>query len=320
MLHVDHLRIDPAYRERLRACGLTSVGAVLARVAGRVAAWSRSTDTLHVPSPDGAPGFFLKRYYYPTWRKRFRTMFRGTFFELPRGQAEFLALQTMRALGVPAARPVAYGTRRVFHFVTACFLITEEVPEARNLTTFARDVAAGRQPLTRTQRLAAIDALARQVADMHAAGFSHGQLFWRNILTRFGPDGLLEFFFLDAQPTPRWRRLGSGADWWQRELSHLTVSALPFTTRSERLRFLLRYWGAERLNAEVKAAARDLMALARVQQPHETQRIKMNALFEQWQRQLEVEERLDGAPHPPPAPPLPAASTPLTTPEVGGHS
>jgi hypothetical protein len=62
MLYRDHIRIDPAYREGLRACALDRVEDVLARTAGRVAAWSRTTDALHVVGVDGSPGFYVKRY------------------------------------------------------------------------------------------------------------------------------------------------------------------------------------------------------------------------------------------------------------------
>jgi hypothetical protein len=289
LLFSDQIHIDPAYREALRACGLLRVEDILARVDGRVAAWSRSTDTMHLPGLPGQPGFYLKRYYYPSLKKRIRGTFRGTFFGLHRGQAEYRALQTMRGLGISAVRPVACGARRVGHFVAACFLITEEVPGARNLTSFAGDVSAGRELLTRRQRLAMAEVLARQVAEMHAAGFSHGQLFWRNIVVRAGLAGTHEFFFLDAQPQPAWRRLGHNADFWQQELAHLAVSATPFTTRTERLRFLLRYFGAARLSASIKAQAGTIAELSCKWQRHEAQRIKMNDLFNEWNRQLERE-------------------------------
>lgn len=293
MLRTDQMNIDPAYRAALAACGLARVEDVLARIEGRVAAWSRSTDTLHVPGPDGGPGFYVKRYLYPTWRKRLRTALRGTFIGLPRGQAEYRALKAMAEAGVSAVRPVAYGARRVGHFVCACFLITEEVPGACNLTTFARDVACGRRTISGAQRRLAVWRLADQVAHMHAAGCAHGQLFWRNILIRRAPDGAPEFFFLDPQPR-RWHQVG-GPGWWKRELVHLAVSAEPFTTRAERLCFLLRYFRARALTPELKAHARDIAALAGRWRRHEAQRIKMNDLFEAWNRRLVEETRASRA-------------------------
>lgn len=302
MLEVDVIHIDPAYREALAACGLARVDQVLEQVNGRVAAWSRTTDTTLVARAANQPGFYVKRYLYPTWIKRIRTMLRGTFFGTHRGQAEYRALEAMRAAGISAVRPVAFGARRIGHFVAACFLITEEVPEASNLTTFAEHVVSGRRPLSPKARQAMIHTLADQVSHMHELGFSHGQLFWRNILVRSNPDRTPEFFFLDAAPR-RWRKVASSQPWWQRELSHLTVSGLPFTTRSDRLRFLLRYFRVTRLNADLKRQAREIAAGATQWQRHESQRIKMNRLFDKWNDRLMREERLQSSPAVSPAGP-----------------
>jgi len=294
MLHTDHIRIDPVYRAALEACGLDGVEAVLARTDGDVAAWSRTTDTVYVANPEGGPGFYVKRYFYARWRKRVRGAFRGTFFGQHRGQAEYHLLNGLRELGLPGVRPAAYGSRRVGHFVTACFLITEEVPGACNMTTFARDVISGRRTLTLEQRRVISRRLARQVADLHTARFAHGQLFWRNVLIRFGPAGDPEFFFLDVRPRHGGRRIGRGGRWWLQELAHLTVSALPFTTRSERMRFLVEYFGARKLSPDVKQLIGEIGRLAKRWERHELQRIRMNDLFEEWSRELEVEQAACG--------------------------
>ncbi len=291
MFATEHMSVDPAYRARLRACGLDSVAKVLARVDGRIAAWSRTTDTLHVAGPDGEPGFYLKRHFFPTWMKRLRGTLRGTFFGMHRGMAEYRALDRMRALGIPAVRPVAYGGRRIGHFLAACFLITEEVPSAVNLTTFASELRDGRRRLSPAQRSAMFETLAEQLAHMHLTGCSHGNLFWRNLLVRHGPDGRPEFFFLDAQPLHPWERLSPGGAWWLRELAQMTVSAMPFTTRSERLRFVRRYIGDEQAMSELKPQLRHIEKLAATWRRHEDRRIRMNALFEEWNRQLAVETR-----------------------------
>jgi hypothetical protein len=124
---------------------------------------------------------------------------------------------------------------------------------------------------------------------VHAAGFEHGQLFWRNFLVRLGPTGDPEFFFLDARPRRGRRWLGRSARWWLDELAHVAASAVPFTTRAERLRFLREYFGAERLTPEIRWYARLVDRLAPRWERHERQRIKMNNLFDEWNRQLEAE-------------------------------
>ena len=291
VLHTNHIRVDPAYRDVLRAVDLFRVDSVLARTSGRVSAWSRSTDTLRVSGPErNRPGFYVKRYYYPDWSKRLRGAFRGTFFGYHRGLAEFRLLNEMRSLGIPAVRPVAHGSRRIGHFIQACFLITEEAPGTRNLTTFACDVRAGRTKLSAAQRDLIVRKFARQIAELHAASFAHGQLFWRNVLIRFSPIGEPEFFFLDARPRRGGRKLTSAGRWWVRELAHVLASAVPFTSQSERLRFLHEYYGARQLSPDIKGQIREIDRLARRWTKHERQRIKMNDLFDEWNRRLEFEQ------------------------------
>lgn len=294
-MYHDALRIVPPYRERLARLGLDSVEAILTREDGRVAAWSRTTDTMLVPGSNGEPGFYVKRYYYPRWKNRVRAMFRGTFFGRDRGHEEFRSLNIMRRLGIPAVRPVAYGSRRCARFLAACFLITEEVPAACNLTTFASAVHDGECSVTAPQRATLLDRLARQIAEMHATGFAHGQLFWRNILVRTGPDHLPEYFLLDAQPRRGWKHLSARGLGWQRDLANTLVSALPFTTRTERLRFLKKYLNAPQLRPEFKTHAEQIDALATRWKRHERQRILMNQLFDRWNRQLnrELESQTD---------------------------
>lgn len=278
--------MHPAYRAALRACGLDSVEQALSRTEGRVVAWSRTTETLYVPCPHNSVGFYVKRHYFTRWSNRWRGMFRGTFFGPHRGQAEYRALEALRGEGVPAVRPVACGSRRVAHFVAACFLITEEVPGAVNLTSFAQQVADGTRALNTEQRTLLADTLAKQVAAMHAGGVVHGNLYWRNILIRQGLSDAPEFFLLDPRPRRPWQRWPAGRDAWLTELAQLAVSAKPFTTRSERLRFIKRYGRAVRLSPRDRQEIRQVERQAEQGSAHELRRIHMNGLFEQWNAQL----------------------------------
>lgn len=291
MFYTDSQRSDPAYRAALAAARLSRVADALSCVGGRICAWSRTTDTLHVPGRDGQPGFFVKRYLYPRWRNRLRGMFRGTFFGRHRGRAEFELLAQMRVLGLSSVRPVACGARRIGHFVSACYLVTEEVPESRNLTVFARDLARGRVRLSLAQRRDVLTRLAQQVAEMHAAEFAHGQLFWRNILVRIGLSGDAEFFFLDPRPGQGGKRLRRKPRWWLLELAHLAASAGAFTTRTERLRFLVEYHSARQIPGDLRDSITRIERLAERWSRHEARRIRMSDRFEDWRRQLTREQR-----------------------------
>lgn len=290
MFEFDQVQIDPAYAERLRAIGLDRVERILNWTEGRVCAWSRSTDTIRITAGDGLPGFFLKRYRFLDWPRRLRCAFRGGFFGEHRAAGEHRLLRQMRLLGIPAVRPVAVGARRRFHFVVECFLITEEVPGAQNLTSFARDAAAGRVTLVPAARRALVARLARQIAEIHLAGFQHGQLFWRNVLVRMLPTGEAEFYFLDARPRHTVRRLSRlGKNWWTEELAHMAASARVFATRSERLRFLIAYYKARGVSVDLAAQVREIDELSRRWESHETQRIRMGNRFDDWNRRLREE-------------------------------
>lgn len=282
------MKIDPAYAGRLRRLGLDRVAAVLERTDGRVVAWSRTTDTVYIPDPGGQPGFYVKRYLYPRWKNRVRGALRGTWLGAHRGLAEFRLLRRMIRLGLPAVRPVACGARRVSGFVAACFLITEEVPGACNLTTFAAELDSGRRRIPPGQRRQLVRRLARQVRELHETGFQHRQLFWRNLLVRFDLLDRGEFFFLDPRPVRAGRRV-LPRDFWVRELAQLAISAMPFTTRGERLRFLLDYFQIPGASPALKQQMQQIEHYARRWARHERQRIAMNALFEHFHQRLRDE-------------------------------
>jgi tRNA A-37 threonylcarbamoyl transferase component Bud32 len=236
----------------------------------------------------------MKRYFYPRWRNRMRGAFRGTLLGAHRGVAEARALCLLRSRGVAAVRPVAYGCRRRFGFVTACFLITEEVPNAQNLTTFASHLGRG-SSLPGLKRRELVTSLAEQVRDMHAAGLVHGQLFWRNIVVRLGALQTPEFFFLDAAPRRSLARC-SFSEAVRRDLACVAVSAAPFTNSAERVRFLRAYQQADRHRQRARALANQVDKYVPGLVRHETQRIRMNELFEVWSASLQREESLSSAP------------------------
>ncbi len=285
----DSMRVDPAYEAALLRCGLNTVELALARVEGRVVAWSRTTDTLFITGCGCCPGFYLKRYFYPRWRNRLRGMMRGTLLGPHRAAAEYATLDEMRRIGVSVVRPVACGARRVGPLLSACFLITEAVPHARNLTTFARDVLSRRERLSPALQSAATKRLARQVALMHARGVRHGQLFWRNIVIRTDPLGEPEFFLLDARP--RWSMLARlfRRSTCEADLAQLAVSAEPFASRAMAVRFLREYARVRGMTGDLRQTIRSVAGLTPRWRRHEQKRVHMNDLFDNWNRRLSLE-------------------------------
>lgn len=275
----EKIIIDAPFRERLVAAGLSSVSAVLACVGDALAAWSRTTDAIRVESPVGG-SFYIKRYHYPRWKQRFRAMLRGTFFRNSRARNEYRTLMLMRKLGIQAVRPVAYGERRVFHFVRSCFLITETVPAAMSLATFIRNYSHHRAtPLARQARLEILTSLARQVRHMHEAGFVHRDLFWRNVLIRPLPDNRFEFYFLDASVGKR-IRFAPRQESIVRDIAAMSALAPEFCSKADQLRFLLEYLNTEKLTREDRAWIRRVEVRSDRFRDAELQRMERGSVFE----------------------------------------
>lgn len=277
----DHLFIDRPFRELLARARLDSVTAVLACLGDRLAAWSRSSDTIFVSLPETATGIYIKRYHYPRWRLRFRGMFRGTFLFSSRARNEFHTLQLMRQLGIQAVRPIAYGERRIGHFVSSCFLITEAVPTAMPLSSFIKTFSHRRDTRRAIHaRRDVLTSLARQVRHMHEAGFIHRDLFWRNVLIRCLPDEQFEFYFLDAPVGKRIRLPQRRHDNIVRDIAAMSALAPDFCSRADQMRFLLEYLNTDRLSTDDRRWLRQVQQRSDLMREAELIRLNRGSVFD----------------------------------------
>lgn len=280
----SRMRIDPAYRAPLSNAGLATVSAVLGTIGDRLAAWSRTTDTVYAALPGSNLAVYLKRYHYPRFRQRVRLAFRGTLFKASRARAEYRVLASMRKLGIQAVRPIAWGERRRYGLVRSCFLITEAVPEAMSLATFIHTFARGHVSLSADAAIAVrrniLINLALQVRFMHEAGFVHRDLFWRNVLIRPLPNREFEFYFLDASVGRRirvkhWRREAI-----VRDLAALGVMAPEFCSRPDQLRFIRAYLGTDSLGDEERQWLELVQSHSRALRASEEQRMRRQSVFD----------------------------------------
>ncbi len=290
-LHSDIMYVDPAYHDELRRADLDTAENVLRCVGDRLAAWSRSTDAIQVDLRRNGtwPGsVFIKRYHYPRWKHRIRGMFRGTFVPRSSARAEYDALRVMRSLGIQAVRPVAYGERRIFHFLRSCFLVTEAVPNSISLATFAqRGTDGSESPIEPAARREIIASLARQIRHMHDSGFVHGRLFWRNILIRSMPDRRYEFYFLDASSGRRlWRKSVRRAS-IVKDLARMAAAARYLCTRADMVRFVRNYLSTRKLNGEHREWMRRVAAISERFVRHEVYRQALDDLFDMSVRHAE---------------------------------
>ncbi len=163
----------------------------------------------------------------------------------PPVQKEWQNLQAFQAWGIPTARLVAYGLERKGRQFVRGALITEELPDTVDMAEMAR---LGDQRLKDGRWVMAVSQqLARATRTMHAAGFAHNDLKWRNLLVdRSDPPRL---YFIDCP---------AGSIWWGpfleyrkiKDLACLDKVARYQLSRPQRLRFYLDYAQRSRLTEE----------------------------------------------------------------------
>jgi len=175
--------------------------------------------------------YYFKGSCFPRhagWRHAFRS---GLLrFDLPR-RAEHKNLEWLSAHGFRAPRPVVSGAWWSGPRPRYQYLLTERVPDAVGMPeALARRTSA--------ERLELVADLGRRVAELHALGFVHRDLYPRNLLVAGDADP--EWIWLDAwRGGVRFQLRGRGYD-----LACLTGDAA--LAADERHRFLASYEQARR--------------------------------------------------------------------------
>lgn len=184
-------------------------------------------------------------YYVKVYRRRGRFLRRFAFRS--RARAEWENLQFFATLGIPTPRVVAFGESNQ----TAGIVVTEEAVDTIDLAKLAgcaKDVFNDKK-----WRRGIASELADYVRRLHARGFAHNDLKWRNVLVRRPPgSGVL---LIDC---PGGRRL----PWPFREranikdLACLDKMGRQYLSRSDRLYFYFSYEGIGRLTPHHKERIR----------------------------------------------------------------
>ena len=172
-----------------------------------------------------------------------------------RVEREWENLQHFADWGIPTARVVACGLQRSLGRFQRGALVTEELPQTRDLAALAREDDR------RLKDPAWVAAVSRQLAaatrNMHARRFVHNDLKWRNLLV---DDALVPtLHFIDCPTGGFW--LGPFLTYRKiKDLACLDKLAKYHLSRTQRLRFYLDYAGHGRLDAADKRTIRRVLA------------------------------------------------------------
>ncbi len=188
--------------------------------------------------------YYVKRYYVAGKGLR-------RFFGKPRIQSEWENLLWFAQQGIPTAPVVAYGMEKRYGLFRRGALITQEIPDTRDLA----DIARSNDPRLADRQW--VKHVSQQVADamriMHAHHFIHNDFKWRNLLV----DSRGQLYLIDCPLGDFWR----GKLFEHRllkEFATLDRVARYKLSNTQRLHFYLQYVQKDRLTAEDKAFLRKL--------------------------------------------------------------
>lgn len=263
----------PAMRPALERLGLQTYDDFAKCGLGEVVASRASAETRRIllSTDSGLQSLFLKVYRYSplSWR----TVLMRDKCSIER--RNYAAMADDCGLATPEV--IAFGARRSLGRLCDAFILTLGVPGAIALDEWW-DLRGGGESL----RSWAIAASASCAAAMHAAGFSHIDLQWRNLLVsevsqdaevlvggvgipgRHGEGGdrggvRRRLYVLDSAR--------GGKRWWSvrrehgriRDLSSLSKGARGRLSRTEQLRWLCRYFGISHLGIEHRALVQTIL-------------------------------------------------------------
>lgn len=249
------LQVNAAWRDSLDRAGLDSLDSVMDFQGGDSLAKPglpphRQRDRVQLG--DGRV-IYLKRYR-PGAGERLKRLLR---WQCGASEAadELRALWWLIGGGISVPEPVLFGQDRGRLATGRSCLALADLSNAQSLERWA----PGQGGIVPARRRELIDRLADFVRHFHALGTVHRDLYLCHIFIEQNPAGPL-FHLIDLarvfQPV-RWRR----RRWRVKDLAQLSYAAgqyAPYLTRGDRIRFLRRYLGVDRLDAAARSLVRSV--------------------------------------------------------------
>jgi len=183
VLRRQYLHFAPGWEARLRAAGLNSFEPAFLGDQGTVVRRSGSSEVRRVEVEGARQVLFLKKSWVTRWAQLRSRVFRGMLFGASQVRREFANLARLHEWQLTEAMPLAFGEERRAGWLWRSFLITTGIAEPMPVDAFIRDVLPR---LAGAERRSVRGELLRQVARltrvMHARQFTHGDLYWRNLV------------------------------------------------------------------------------------------------------------------------------------------
>jgi len=258
--------VDPDHESALGKLGLNSVDGVFSFEAAtnldkeNLARFrSRVQFQIDAPQSSGATTVFLKRYDRPPVSVQLKNWLSA------RGKRSCALLEFVAAFGINTPKTICYGEQWGSFFEKRSFIITQEIPDATSLEKELPDCFTGR-PARRNlkPRRDFIARLADFIKEFHETNYRHRDLYFAHIF--YNDDG--RFYLIDLarafEPIILSRRFQV------KDIAQIHYSAPGRDfSKTDRLRFYLRYVGRGKLTSEDKMFIRKVLSKARRMARHD---------------------------------------------------
>ncbi|MBT3623168.1 MAG: hypothetical protein HN526_03640 [Gammaproteobacteria bacterium] len=245
--------IDPSWAALLDGHGVGTLSSLLNWEEGILVERANGSEVWRVSITDSAGVervLYLKKYFVHNFKRLRSEFLKGAFFGRSKAKREFDNLERLRGFEIDVTVPVALGEERSLGKLKRCFLMTEAVPESRNLDeVLMKDLPAMPAGQAKSTRQSLIFRLAEATRKMHRNGFVHRGFFFRNIL--ISGNKFNRIFVFDAPRGRKWPGWLLGRK-PEKDLATIDAAATVFFRRTERLRFYLKYHEIERLTRDHK--------------------------------------------------------------------
>ncbi len=259
--------VDSDFVKAFRNKGLTSIDAVFNFSDGKELAKSniaKHRSRIEFDLNESAETLFLKKYDRPAimeqlknWISHHKWASTSSFDRLP--------TEELSQAGINTPKIIAYGEQWCGIFEKRSFIITQKVPQGQSLEKKLPDFFYNSGPTQNVQnKREFINQLADFVRRFHQTGYRHRDLYFAHIFLTGSDD----FYLIDLQRT--FKPILFKQRFRVKDITQLYYSACgQYFSRSDRLRFYLRYARKEKLNFSDKLFFRSVKAKARRMANHD---------------------------------------------------
>jgi heptose I phosphotransferase len=255
---------DSRFRGELEDAGLAQFDAVMTNRNGKClrALNDRENWRFELPHAQGARGVFLKRHHVRTCQSWLRAKLRLGPGETP-GRLEVENVDRLVDAGIDVMDVLAFGERLHSDGRMESFLLTHALEGYVELQHFLRRRFPPRDPCCIRSADAELDRLLGQLADIvrrfHQAGFNHRDLYCCHFFVREPERGRFEIRMIDLQRVQHRQR--ARGRWLIKDLAQLAWSVpRDRVSCTQRLAFMRRYLGIDRLGVNEKRLIRAIVA------------------------------------------------------------